>query len=192
MISKKLYNILILLFLYSCASVPVYNQVSSDYSDIGTISFASSSISVQNDYNPLFEDPYIDHLLSITPSERFLTWSESNIVGFGLENKLLISLINASIKSSEVNIEKKIAGIIKKPNEIKYDLDYEVLYVIYDDSGNIIGKTKVKINRSTTSSSHISLAERDKIMDKLIYDGMEDLVKKSQESVKKHLGKFII
>ena len=188
------YTLLLLtsLFLFSCQKVEIIENVVFDYKQFKTITFLSSEIEVIDDYKPRYENPYLDHLIGISPSNRLIDWLKNNIKGLGAENKLLIIVKDASIISSEVDNEEKIAGILKKPKEYKYELNYQINFNILDDNDIIIAETKIKVDRSTTSSKSISLAERDKILDDLIYNGLIDLVDKTEISTKKYLNQYIL
>jgi len=179
-------------FIFSCKSTEMVEKVVFDYFQFEKITFLSNSIDINNNYNPTFEEPYIDHQMNQNPSYRLIEWINNNVKGVGTENKLIIIIKEASISTEEIESEKKISGIFKKPNEIKYELNYELLFMMYDDFDNTIGKANVKINRSTTSANLISLDERDRILDNLVYQGLRDLIDKSNVTIKKYLIEYMI
>ena len=55
----------------------------------------------------------------------------------------------------------------------KYNFKYEIFYLLefnlFDDSANLIASTLVEASRSTTSGLYISIQEKEKIVDNLIY-----------------------
>ena len=53
-------------------------------------------------------------------------------------------------------------------------MNLDVNFFIYDDSNNLLGKTNVKLKRTTTSASRISLSERDQILEDLIYISIKE------------------
>ena len=83
-------------------------------------------------------------------------------------------------------------GIVKKNKEIKYNLEYLATFNIYDDYDNLLAYTEVKSKRSTTSSSSISLYEKEKILNDLVYKSLKDFTLKSQELSKKYLNEYIL
>lgn len=192
--NKLFYLFLLILLVQSCKTIEKPYDIIFDYTQFQKLTFLTGEIEIQNTYNPKYEKPYLDHLLINSPYKRLSDWMNNNIKGFGIENKLVILIKDASIQSSEIESDTKIAGIIKKPNEIKYILNFEVMFIIYNDLNSLIGKTNVKVNRTTTSasSSEISLAERDQILEDLIYNSLTDFTIKSNESVNKYLKKYIL
>ena len=194
----RLFNIKFLLFfitlilLQSCKSVEVVKQKEFDYSQFEKITLLSNNIEIVNEYTPTYDKPFIDHTLEITPIDRLSEWINNNIKGLGVENKVIIIINDSSISVSQIDNNEKVMGIVKKQNEIKYQLKYNVMYILYDDSDTIIGKTNVKIERSTTSGTQISLKEKDIILNNLIYYSLEDFVMKSEESINKYLGEYTL
>ena len=79
-----------------------------------------------------------------------------------------------------------------KPNEVKYDLKYEIVFNIYNDSDIRVANTVVKITRSTTSLSSISLYEREQILNDLVYRSLKDLAIKSEELSRKYLNEYAL
>ena len=81
------YTLLLLtsLFLFSCQKVEIIENVVFDYKQFKTITFLSSEIEVIDDYKPRYENPYLDHLIDISPSNRLIDWLKNNIKGLGAD-----------------------------------------------------------------------------------------------------------
>ena len=126
------------------------------------------------------------------PTTRIISWLENNISNFGTENKLVIDIQNASIARKDINSEINVAGIIKKQNEYLYEMEIILNYLFYNDDDQILLTTKVKVNRSTTSSKYISLHERDLIFNTLTLESLKDLSVKSVELLKIHMSEYIL
>ena len=71
-------------------------------------------------------------------------------------------------------------------------MNLDVNFFIYDDSNNLLGKTNVKLKRTTTSASRISLSERDQILEDLIYISIKEYTIKVEENVNKYLKSFVL
>ena len=67
-----------------------------------------------------------------------------------------------------------------------------MLFLLYNDSDQILATAKTEVFRSTTSSKFISLNERDKILDNLVMDSLIDLSNKSVELLKIHMFAYIL
>ena len=186
------YSLLITTVLYSCQSVEIVENVVFDYAQFPKLTYLANSIEINNKYEPTYEEPFLDHLIDTNPSSRISEWIESNVKVFGVENKLVITIEEASISYLYFKSEKKIANILYKPNEVKYDLKYEIVFNIYNDSDIRVANTVVKITRSTTSLSSISLYEREQILNDLVYKSLKDLANKSEELSRKYLIEYAL
>ena len=187
-----LYSLLVLTILYSCKSVEIVENVAFDYAQFPKLTYLTNSIEINNKYEPTYEDPFLDHIIDTSPTSRINEWIEKNIKGFGVQNKLIITIEEASISYLNFKSEKKIAGIFYKPNEVKYDLKYEVVFEIYNDSDVRIAHTVAKVTRSTTSLNSISLYEREQILNDLVYKSLKDLAIKSKELSRKYLNEYAL
>ena len=184
------YSLLVATILCSCQSVEIVENVVFDYVQFPKLTYLANSIEINNKYESTYEEPFLDHLIDGNPTSRVNEWIESNVKGFGVENKLVITIEEASISYLNFKSEKKIAGILYKPNEVRYDLKYELVFSIYNDNNARVAHTVVKATRSTTSLSSISLYERDQILDDLVYKSFKDLAFKSEELSKKYLSEY--
>ena len=187
-----IFYLFISFILQSCQSVEKKEPVVFDYSQFEKLTFLSSKIEIVDDYKQTFQDPYVEHVVEFSPSDRLIDWANNNIRGFGNENSLVILIKNASIVSSTIKEDEKVLGIIKKPEEIKYELNFEILFLVYDDLNNVNGKTNVKISRYVTSLSSLSLDNRDQVLNDLIYSGLKDLSIKSKELTNKYISRYIL
>jgi len=189
---KIFYYLLILTILHSCQSVEVVENVVFDYEQFPKLTFLANSIEINNKYKPTYDDPFVDHLIDTSPASRITEWIESNVKGFGVQNKLVITIEEASISYLDFRSKEKIAGILYKPNEVKYDLKYEIVFNIYNDFDIRMANTVAKVARSTTSLSSISLYEREQILNDLIHKSLKDLAIKSKELSKEYLSGYAL
>ena len=190
---KKIFIYLLLFpILYSCQSIEISEDIVFDYEQFTKLTFMSNDIEVKNLYNSNYNDPFIDHVMEKNPSVLINEWINSNVKGFGVEKKLIITINDASIIVEKVESQKKIAGISKKIKETQYNLNFEIVYSLYDDTDVPIANTEVKVTRSTTSADLIYLYERDKILDELVYKSLMDLGKKSDELLKIYMKGYIL
>ena len=64
---------------------------------------------------------------------KIISRLDNNISNLGTENKLVIDIHNASITRNDINMEVNVAGIIKKQDEYLYELNLEVLFILYNE-----------------------------------------------------------
>ena len=159
---------------------------------LNNISFNVAEKKIDVSYETTFKETFIDHVMETSPSNRVIAWLENNIVNFGTANKLIIDIQQASITRNEIEREVEVAGVIKKQIEYLYELNLVVMFLLYNDSDNILATTKVEVFRSTTSGKFISLNERNWILDNLTLDSLRDLSIKSAELLKIHMSEYIL
>ena len=181
-----------LLVLLSCQKTELLEDVVFDNSLLNKININAENKEIKVSYETKFNEPFIENVMEILPKIRIISWLENNIINFGTENKFVIEIQNASIIRKDINREVNVAGIIKTQNEYFYELNFEVFFILYNDSNQIIATTKTEVFRSTTSSKFISLNERDKILDNLVMDSLIDLSNKSVELLKIHMFAYIL
>ena len=195
---NKIYRITLIficfLILSSCQKTVIYDDVVFDNSLLNNINIIAENKRIQVSYESILSEPFIDHVVETSPTKRVVRWLEDNINHFGTENKLVIDIQNASIvrKGIDKEVKVNVAGIIKNQSDYLYELNFKILFLLYDDSDQILATTKVEVSRSTTSSQFISLNESTRILDNLILDSLRDLSNKSIELIKLHMSKYIL
>ena len=193
---NKIYRItsifICFLILSSCQKTVIYDDVVFDNSLLNNINIIAEKKEIQVSYVPILSESFIDYVMETSPTKRVIWWLEDNINHFGTENKLVIDIQNASIARKGIDKEINVAGIVKKKNDYLYELNFKVLFLLYNDSDQILATTKVEVSRSTTSSQFISLNERNRILDNLILDSLKDLSNKSIELIKLHMSEYIL
>ena len=190
---QLIFQILICFFvLLSCQKTELIDDVVFNNSLLNNISFNVAEKKIDVSYETTFKETFIDHVMETSPSNRVIAWLENNIVNFGTANKLIIDIQQASITRNEIEREVEVAGVIKKQIEYLYELNLVVMFLLYNDSDNILATTKVEVFRSTTSGKFISLNERNWILDNLTLDSLRDLSIKSAELLKIHMSEYIL
>ena len=142
--------------------------------------------------NSKYNINFVDHVMVTSPTARVISWLENNINNFGTMNKIAIDIQKASITRKEIVSKVEVKGIIKKQNEYLYEIIFEILYFLYNDSNQILATTKAEVFRSTTSSQFISLNERNLILDNITLEALRDLSNKSVELLKVHMSEYVL
>ena len=185
-------TIVCFLFLSSCEKTKFLEDVVFDNSILSGISFNVAEKEINIIYESTFNDPFVDYVMATSPTTRVISWLETNINNFGTMNKIVIDVQKASITRKEIISKVEIKGIVKKQNEYLYEIIFEILYFLYNDSNQILATTKAEVFRSTTSSQFISLNERNLILDDLTLDALKDLSNKSLELLKVHMSEHVL
>ena len=187
-------TIICLFIILSCQKTELLDEVVFDNSLLNKISLNVAEKKIIISYETTLNEPFIEHVMQTSPSARVLTWLDKNIINFGTVNKIIIDIKKASIirKEIEGKVEVALAGVTKKQNQYLYELNFEVLFILYNDTDHVLATTKAEVFRTTTSSKLISLNERDRILDNITLNSLIDLSDKSFELLKIHMSEYML
>ena len=184
---------ILLFFLFSlssCNKIEVIDKIVFDYNQLPKIVFSAEQKIIKETYETKFSDPFIDYSLSKPPKEHLKSWIESNFSIIGTENKLIINIIDSSLKKSEV--VNANANKYEEKTIFLFEINYLADYILYDNSNAMLSSTTVETKRSITSGKFISLMESDRIIDSLILEALTDFAKKTEELIKIHMSEYIL
>ena len=190
-----LLSIFLCFFIFlSCQKNEFLDEIVFDNSLLNNISFIAEKKEIKISYDTTFNESYIDHVMIISPAQRINSWLENNINNFGTFNKIVIDINKASITRKEIDskIKVEVAGISKEKKEYIYELNFKVIFLLYNDSDQVLAITEAEVYRSTTSSLFISLNERNRILDNLTLNALKDLSNKSAELLKLHMSEYTL
>ena len=191
----NLYKFIIILifpvFFISCQKTEVLDDVVFDNNLLAKININAELVEISNSYEYKISEPFVDHFMLITPSERIESWLEDNVFIFGSTNKFVVNIEEASITQNEIVSKDKTKKIIDKEEYI-YKIKILLDCILYNDNNSILATTTVEVNRSTTSGMFISINERNRILDSLTLEAVKDLATKSVELLKMHMSGYMI
>ncbi len=181
--------IFILFVFLSCQPVEILKPIEIDTSRFEKISINAVQIEVNKKYNSVFSESNIEDQLQKSPIDLIVEWNSQNILNLGNENKLIINILDASIKKSE------IMNVGAKKYEEKTIFNYEVFYLVeyelYDSSNFIIANTTVETSRSTTSQKYISLNETEIIINDLLLSAMKDYINEMKNQLSIYMADYL-
>ena len=187
---KKLIILFTSFFIFSCQPIEKIERIVFDNNQFSKFDILSTSIEIIEIYEQKISPPYIGHTLEVDPSQRIINWVKNNFKAIGNENIFTVTILDASLTQTE--IENSEAKNFDEKTNYKYELFYLIEFNLYDDSRNLIASTLVENSRSTTSGLLISIQEREKIIDDLIYQGLNDISNESNLLLIKYMGDFIL
>tara|TARA_Y100001970_G_scaffold56422_1_gene71485 strand:+ start:5756 stop:6322 length:567 start_codon:yes stop_codon:yes gene_type:complete len=187
---KKIIILFILLVISACQPIEKVDQIVFDNSQLAKFDILSSSIEIVEIYEKKISDPYIDHTLNVSPAQRIKNWVNDNFKAIGNENKFTVKILDASLTQSE--FDNSEAKNFDEKTNYKFELFYLVEFALLDDSSNAIASTLVEISRSTTSGLYITLNEKERIIDDLVYQCLSDLSNESKTLLFDYMDDFIL
>jgi len=180
----------LLFFIFSCQPVELLDEVIFAYNQLPKISINTKEKLINEVYEINYIDPYIDHSIKNPPILRLKDWISQNISIFGSQNKLIINIVDASLKRTE--IENKNKKKYKEKTEFFYEIHYLIEFELYDDNNFMLATINAETKRTTTSSKFISLSEKERILNTLILNALIDISVKSDELLKTHMPKYLL
>ena len=181
--------ILILFLILSCQPVEILNPIEIDTSRFEKISINAAKIEVNKKYNSVFSESNIEDQLQKSPINLIVEWNSQNILKLGNENKLIINILDASIKKTEImNVGAKK---YEERTIFNYEVFYLVEYELYDSSNFLIANTTVETSRSTTSQKYISLNETEIIINDLLYLSLQDYINETKNQLSIYMGNYL-
>ena len=187
---KKIIILFISFSIFSCQPIERVERVVFDNNQFSKFDILSASIDINEIFEKKISNPYIGHTLQVDPSQRIINWVNDNFKAIGNENIFTITILDASLTQNE--IENSEAKNFDEKTNYKYELFYLIEFNLYDDSRNLVASTLVENSRSTTSGLFISILEREKIIDDLVYQGLNDVANESKLLLIKYMGDFIL
>jgi len=175
--------------ILSCQPVEILKPIEIELSSFEKISINAEQIEINNKYNSLFSKSNIEDQIQKTPVDLIFEWNSENILKIGNENNLVINILDASIKKTEImNIGAKK---YEERTIFNYELFFLVEYELYDSSGFLIANTTVETSRSTTSQKYISLNETEIIINDLLILAMKDYINETKNQLSIYMGDYL-
>ena len=181
--------ILILFIILSCQPVEILKPVEIDTARFEKISINVEKIEVNKKYNSVFSKSNIEDQIQKSPVNLMAEWNSQNILKLGNENTLVINILDASIKKTEImNVDAKK---YEEKTIFKYEVFYLVEYELYDSSSYLISNTTVETSRSTTSQKYISLNETEIIINDLLVSAMKDYINETKNQFSIYMKDYL-
>ncbi len=181
--------ILIFLIILSCQPIEILKPIEIDTSTFEKISINAAKIEVNKKHNSVFSKSNIEDQIQKSPINLMAEWNSQNILKIGDENKLVINILDASIKKTEImNVGAKK---YEEKTIFNYELFFLVEYELYDSSSFLIANTTVETTRSTTSQKFISLNETEIIINDLLILAMRDYINETKKQLSNYMGDYL-
>tara|TARA_Y200000002_G_scaffold369793_1_gene364406 strand:- start:204 stop:776 length:573 start_codon:yes stop_codon:yes gene_type:complete len=179
----------ILFFVLSCQPVEILKPIEIDTSKLDKISINAKQIDINVKYNSIFSQNNIEDQITNQPVDLIQKWNKENIIKLGDENKLVINILDSSVRKSEIdNIDAKK---YEEKTIFKYELFFLVEYELYDSSGFLKANTTVETSRSTTSQKYISLNETEIIINDLLFLALKNYIKETKNQLSIYMSDYL-
>lgn len=181
---------ILFIFIISCQPIEQNQEVVFDNSQLSKFEILANTIETKVIFEKKITEPYIGHTVQISPSQRVVNWLNDNFKTIGNQNRLEVDILDASL--IEKKFQNKNATNFDNKINYKYELFYLIEFSLYDDYNKLIASTLVETRRSTTSGVYISLDEKEKIVNDLVYLSLVDLSFEAHKLLKKYMSNYIL
>ena len=123
---------MLLVFFNACQKTELLDDIVFDNNLLNKININAELTEINNFYKYNISEPFIDHSMLITPSQRIESWLQDNIFIFGSTNKFVANIKNASIIRKEI-VNKDQTNKIIDNKEYLYEINILMNFILYDD-----------------------------------------------------------
>jgi hypothetical protein len=153
------------------------------------IYLAVANIDIVEEYKQPQREPYVEHLLSLSPAEAMRIWVKDRLKSAGQDKSLQIVIKDASVISHPQDSQDTLLG--PAPNR-RYDARIDVDMRVYGSDAMSEANINVIATQTITVSDSASLDERNRIFYRMIYDLMESANAELEKQVFTYFPKYII
>jgi hypothetical protein len=148
-----------------------------------------ANVDVIDEYKSPQQDPYVEHLLSISPADAMKIWVKDRLKGSGADKSLQVVIKDASVMRHPAETQDALLG--PAPNR-RYDARIEVDMRIYGSGAMSEANINVIATQTITVSDSASLDERNRIFYRMIYDLMESANAELEKQTFTYFHKYIM
>ncbi len=148
-----------------------------------------ANVDIIDEYKSPQQDPNVEHLLSISPSEAMHIWVKDRLKGAGANKSLQIVIKDASIIRHRAETQDALLG--PAPNR-RYDARLDIDLRIYGTDAMSEANINVIATQTITLSDSASLDERNRIFYRMVYDLMESANAELEKQTFTYFHKYIL
>lgn len=149
-------------------------------------------IDIIEEYRSPMREPYVEHLLPVTPTEAMRKWTEDRLRVAGMDKTLQVIIKEASVTSSALPKPEGMKGMVSLGNDRRYDAKLTVEMRVYGDGAMSEASIEVSADQMVTIPESASLAERDAAFRRMIFDMMETMNATLEKNIYQYFGNHIV
>jgi hypothetical protein len=149
-------------------------------------------IDIFEDYQSPRREPYVEHLLPITPAEAMKKWVDDRLRVAGMDKALHVIIKDASVISSPLPKPDGVSGLVSLGNDRRYDAKLTVDMRIYGSGAMSEASIEVTATRSITIPESASVNERRATFHHMIFELMESMNAALEKNMFQYFGNHIV
>ena len=190
---RLLLALLMLTGLVGCeTSVPMHRLPEMGFGHLPPIRFAASRIDVVSEYKSPMQDPYVEHLMPVSPESAVRRWSRDRLQAQGGKNSVQVVIKDGKVTETKLMVDKGISGKFTDQQAERYEANLEVVINVRDERGMVVSSAMAKANRLRSVPESVSLNDREKIWYEMVESLMKDLNQGLESSIKEYMGLYLM
>ena len=127
-----------------------------------------ANLEIVNTYKPPFKEPFVEHLVPVSPSAAAWKWATHLLRPVGDEGTVRVTILDAKVVGEVLEVNQDLKSLFTSEQAARYDARIEITIDILDDRRISRAYVSGNATASSTVSEDATLAERDEIMIELI------------------------
>jgi hypothetical protein len=150
-----------------------------------------ANIEIIEEYKSPMKEPFVEHLLPVSPAEATRAWVKDRMRSVGLNHSLQVIIKDASVVASEPPPPEGVKDYFVGPDR-RYDARVEIEMRIYRDSPMSDASITIMATQSNTLSKKASLAERKLAFYHMVSALMESANAELEKQIFKYFTRYIM
>ncbi len=182
-------------FVLAGCSTPATVQTLPEMSfvHLGALNFNVEKVEIDNRYKPSSDGNHVEDRFATSPVVAIRTWAQDRLkpVGTAGSGTLRVIVNDASVKETDLKLDKSLKGTFTKQQSNRYDLNLDVALEILDASGKPVGFSAAKAFRSITTGEDMSLNDREKRWFEMTEKSMDDFNNEMESNIRRYLAGWL-
>ncbi len=162
-----------------------FKQYQPIYLDVANIDFVE-------EYKSPMHEPFVEHLLPITPAEATRQWVKDRVRSVGLNHTMQVIIKDARVVASELPQQDGITGYFSADATRKYDARLEIELRIYNQGAMSDASVTVVATQSNTISQKATLQERKLAFARMTVQLMDSANAELEKQIFKYFPRYIM
>jgi hypothetical protein len=180
-----------LLEVSACSAPAQPPAPSLNFTSSPTIQVNVARIETVEAYKSPYSAPNVEHLMSYTPADAMAIWIKDRLRATGHDKLLQITIVDASVKESDLPTTKGIKGLFTVDQNKRYDARLEVEMKIYGEGALSESSTSAFVTRSITIPENASVIYRKNAYEKMLQELMKMLNDKLENNMLNYMGNYV-
>jgi len=153
------------------------------------INFDVATVDVQQPFISSGQPPSIESQIPVTPAQVARNWARDRLRAGGTEGVARFSILDASVRETELATDKSVTGLLKTQQESKLDGRVEIRIDISNARGT--GFTTAIATRSQTVPEGLTLDEREQLQIDFVEALGQDMNRRLETEIRFNLTSFV-